>query len=166
MAQTHGYGSEACPWRIELQAGQRINITLIDFTPPTLLNGTGSAVLNATGSDNTNTTEGIHSCNQYAILTEKDPGTQHVRICGGNRRERNVYTSKTNILEIRIGTKKNEDTNKKNEDTNKKNEDTNKKNEDTNKKNEDTNNDVHFLLKYEGNMNQQQQPWFTLYYIL
>ena len=34
ISESHGYGSVACPWRIELQRGERINITLIDFTMP------------------------------------------------------------------------------------------------------------------------------------
>jgi len=34
IAESRGYGSLTCPWHIELQRGQRINITLIDFTTP------------------------------------------------------------------------------------------------------------------------------------
>jgi len=34
IAESHGYGSLTCPWRIELPEGQRINITLLDFTAP------------------------------------------------------------------------------------------------------------------------------------
>ena len=34
ITETRGYGSLTCPWRIELQRGERINITLIDFTTP------------------------------------------------------------------------------------------------------------------------------------
>ena len=32
ITQQHGYGSTSCPWRVELPTGQRVNITLIDFT--------------------------------------------------------------------------------------------------------------------------------------
>jgi len=34
ITESRGYGSFTCPWRIELQRGERINITLIDFTTP------------------------------------------------------------------------------------------------------------------------------------
>jgi len=34
ITESRGYGSLTCPWRIELQRGERINITLIDFTTP------------------------------------------------------------------------------------------------------------------------------------
>jgi len=36
IAESRKYGSFTCPWRIEQQRGQRINITLIDFTTPRL----------------------------------------------------------------------------------------------------------------------------------
>jgi len=34
ITELHSYGSLTCPWRIQLQRGERINITLIDFTTP------------------------------------------------------------------------------------------------------------------------------------
>ena len=39
ITESRGYGSLTCPWRIELQRGERINITLIDFTTPRYASG-------------------------------------------------------------------------------------------------------------------------------
>ena len=35
------------------------------------------------------------ACYQYAIVTEKTSTTKNVKICGTDRRERNVYTSRS-----------------------------------------------------------------------
>jgi len=52
------------------------------------------------------------SCYQYAIVTEKTSTTKNVKICGTDRRERNVYTSRSNVVEVRFITSANVDTDK------------------------------------------------------
>jgi len=96
MTEKHGYGTVSCPWRVELSRGERVNITLVDFTLPMLITG-----------DDASASHHGRPCYQYAILTEKWSMTRHVRVCGGEQRERNIYTSRTNSVEIRIVTKKN-----------------------------------------------------------
>ena len=52
------------------------------------------------------------ACYQYAIVTEKTSTTKNVKICGTDRRERNVYTSRSNEVEVRFITSANVDTEK------------------------------------------------------
>ena len=61
------------------------------------------------------------TCYQYAIVTEK---AKNVKICGLDRRELNVYTSRQNRVEIRFITRKNVESDK----------------------------DYHFLLQFEGEL--------------
>lgn len=93
VAEERGQGSLACPWRIELPRGERINLTLVDFSTPNADVSTDSQI-----------------CHQYALVTEKLSTTENGRVCGGDRREKHVYTSRTNTIEIRIITKKNVET--------------------------------------------------------
>lgn len=65
------------------------------------------------------------ACYQYAIVTEKTSTTKNVKICGTDRRERNVYTSRSNVVEVRFITSANVDTDK----------------------------EYYFLLQYEGRPN-------------
>ena len=102
VVETYKYGSVECPWRIEMSRGQRINLTLIDFSTPTT-----DLVSSESGSMHSRGT-----CFQYAILTERSSTTRNVRICGGERRERNVYTSRTNSVDIRFITKVDVETDK------------------------------------------------------
>ena len=91
------YGSLTCPWKVVLPRGQRINISLFDFATPIEEN----YALADTGI-----------CYQYAIVTEKTSTTRNIRVCGGTDRERNIYTSRTNALEIRIITRNNVESDK------------------------------------------------------
>jgi len=52
------------------------------------------------------------ACYKYAIVTEKTSTTKNVKICGTDRRERNVYTSRSNVVEVRFITSANVDTEK------------------------------------------------------
>ena len=61
--------------------GKRIEMTLIDF-------GVWSRQHNTV-------------CEHYANLVERSTGEQF-KVCGGNNRMQNVYTSKTSTLEIEI----------------------------------------------------------------
>ena len=99
VTETTGYGSLTCPWRVLLPRGQRINVTLLDFATPLEDNSYGSLVQPAS-----------HPCYQYAIITEKTSTTRNTRICGGQLRERPIYESRTNSIEIRIITRNNVET--------------------------------------------------------
>ena len=83
-----GCGNADTPWAIQAHPGQRINITLIDFTPDS------SRVL--TSSDGVRRT-----CRVYATVRE-GKGHRSSTICGGNGRVRTVLVSKNDAVEIRI----------------------------------------------------------------
>ena len=44
ITSQHGYGSTSCPWRVQLPTGQRVNITLIDFSTPTAAGGAAAGI--------------------------------------------------------------------------------------------------------------------------
>lgn len=97
-------GSQDKPWLIEVSHGQRINVTLVDFTtrrtrgpPPT-----GSA-----SSQDLREVDG-NACVRYVTVVEKrieekgGEGDESFVICGRQGRERHVYTSKSNVIQIQL----------------------------------------------------------------
>ena len=73
-------GSSSCPWRIELQPGQRVNITLFDFA-----------------RKRSETTK----CDfRYAVIKENGKGDTPV--CAASARETHVYTSVGHLVEIHM----------------------------------------------------------------
>ncbi len=75
-----GLGSATCPWVIKAQTGQRINITLMDFSTYIPLDG---------------------ACQVYAIVREKMPSHSQT-ICRDRVREKHVYLSQGSTLEVRL----------------------------------------------------------------
>jgi len=71
-----------CTWKIQVEVGQRVNITLYDFS------------ISHGHRDDPGT------CLVYAILQERRGGTHNV--CRGLHRERNVYTSESNQVDIQV----------------------------------------------------------------
>ena len=68
------------PWKVEVKSGQRINLTLYDFSH------------RSSPEDN--------KCRTYAIVRERSLGrTRNITLCTIDR-EKIVYTSVTNSLEI------------------------------------------------------------------
>lgn len=96
--------TNACPWRITVLPGQRINITLFDF----------NLVSRPTDRSDSGTV-----CQVYAMITEVAASTD-ITVCGGEQRQRMVYLSETNSIDIQVVTITDED------------------------------HHGHFLLKYEG----------------
>ena len=84
-------GSRSNPWHLEAPLGQRINISLIDFS--------GAATTQLVRSDIT--------CRQYGFVVEKS-NKNNVSICAPDaavngakpERERTVYSSETNSVDI------------------------------------------------------------------
>lgn len=76
-----GVGSADCPWIIQVQPGQTINVTLHDFER---------------GPQNSDI------CYVYATLKEAGRMSRSVTVCGGEERTRHVYTTTSNTLEIRM----------------------------------------------------------------
>ena len=84
--QYDGCGSASCPWLIEVQPGQKINITLYDFSDK-------SKPITNTWIPNT--------CNRFGVIKETAAPTDKP-ICKGQKRERHLYTSVSNSLEIHV----------------------------------------------------------------
>lgn len=88
VTESTGCGSLTYPWAIEAGQGQRIHLTLFDFNvasvrPVSYLQP---------------------RCPLYAVVKErlKSAETRKFEVCGGLAREKSVYTSQTNRLEIGI----------------------------------------------------------------
>jgi len=83
ITEEHGYGSQRCPWVISVPRGQRINLTLVDF-------GVASRFLDVG-----------NMCHVYAKISETRMASE-VTVCGSRTRERSIYISETNRLEVSI----------------------------------------------------------------
>jgi hypothetical protein len=127
VAVQRGLGSPNCPWRIEAEPGRRINLTLIDFATPTApdlpVPGAPGATISSGPSTEHQQPSGGGSggtapifsggavsrvCYQYATVSER-PGlvgsTMMARsfpICGGDRRERHVTVSTSNVIDLQV----------------------------------------------------------------
>lgn len=91
IAADEGYGSEACPWIIRVDQGQRVNITLFDF----------SIGEDVPGNDIHAKVHSRTYCHKYAVIREKISIRETV-VCGGDKREENVYISTQNSVEIQL----------------------------------------------------------------
>ena len=79
-------GSSKSPWIISANPGQNIHLEIIDF------NGESAS-------------SSFISCGSvYGFILERSLGINYT-ICGGQRRERTLYTSKTNSIEVHLFTK-------------------------------------------------------------
>lgn len=88
-SSTSGCGSKSHPWRLQVPAGQRINISILDFS--------GSVGLPV---------DRDVTCRQYGYIVDKS-NKKNVSICGVStpngdklQREDAVYTSLTNNVDI------------------------------------------------------------------
>ncbi len=88
-------GSSMCPWMIQAQPGQKIIITLLDFA---------LWVPNRkTTARHPPETSGI--CHIYANIKERTMAGS-VTVCGGDQRERTIYTSETDSVQIEVANMK------------------------------------------------------------
>ena len=89
-----GCGSPGTPWIIEAEPGQRINVTLMDFTRFNVAATVGQRY-------------DIRGCRNYALVRERGRN-KNVTVCASDARERHVHMSSSNTLEITITKKKEE----------------------------------------------------------
>jgi hypothetical protein len=83
VARETGLGGPECPWVIQVPAGQRINITLLDFALPTSYSRPSDV------------------CSVYATVREDVRGSRlEMNVCGGERRIKTVHLSETNRIEV------------------------------------------------------------------
>lgn len=85
VTEATGCGTSLTPWVIEMESGQTVRVELFDFN-----------VLDLSRQLSVD-----HQCPVYAVLREVlATGVRNLTVCGGMSRERHVYTSVTNRLEI------------------------------------------------------------------
>ena len=76
-----------CPWRLRVHPGQRLNLTLFDFS-------VFSSVTQISASQSS-------MCKRYASILEPLQRREQP-ICGGNERIRSVYISQGNQVDLRL----------------------------------------------------------------
>ena len=85
-----GCGSTEHPWVIQVRPGQRVNLTVYDFSLDRAYN-----------SNTMNLGAGTEVCQEYALV--QDWASAHSTIvCGGRSKEQHVLTSDSNVLEIKL----------------------------------------------------------------
>lgn len=103
-AQTLGHGRPDCPWTIAVRPGQRIQLTLIDFSadaryhvdeghrqagPP----ASAASAVDPAAPD---------FCYRYAQVSEGTSTSPRYTVCAEDSREQVVYTSSANVLNVEI----------------------------------------------------------------
>ena len=79
-------GSKSHPWRLEAAAGQRINISLLDFT----------AAMSMSAAERPRDRV---TCRQYGYVLEKW-NKRNVSVCGAEMRQSHIYISHSNNVRI------------------------------------------------------------------
>ena len=102
-----GCGTGDSPWLITLLPGQRINITIYDFTTLSdnahvISANSTSAVSDVIGSGSSADSQ-TRLCRVYATVRETN-GARAVTICGGQLRQRPAYVTLGHVAEIRLST--------------------------------------------------------------
>jgi len=108
-----GCGTGDSPWLITLLPGQRINITLYDFTTQPDAAAVAGHVLGSNSTSAGSDVAGSMSslvvdsqtrlCRVYATVRETN-GARAVTICGGQLRQRPAYVTLGHVAEIRLST--------------------------------------------------------------
>ena len=80
LTEEMSVGEAACPWLIKALPGQKVNVSLVDF-----------AVTPGVGQ----------TCHAYAIIRERSQAISKT-VCSGEERERHVYLSDSETMEIRV----------------------------------------------------------------
>lgn len=81
VTSEHEFGSSRCPWLITVSRGQRVKLVLVDFGVIYRLTDAGVV------------------CHVYARFQEPTLSTA-TTVCGSRTRERSVYVSETNQVEV------------------------------------------------------------------
>ncbi len=89
VTQESGCGTSSLPWRVTVKSGQKINISLYDFAM----------------TETKYSSPVVNQCKVYAVIRERMVNRmRNITVCGALSRERNVYLSMTNQLEIGLVT--------------------------------------------------------------
>lgn len=87
VAAARKLGTRSCPWAVVALPGQKIRLSVLDFalwTP----DGSGSRSPERSGV-----------CHIYAKVSE-DEAFSSVTVCGGDRREKEVYSAESHVIEV------------------------------------------------------------------
>ena len=87
ITEETGCGSTGCPWLLAGSQGQKIRISLIDY--------------GVSPDSQGDSLQESSVCKVYAVLKE-DTTKKSVTVCGGGKKEREVYTSQKHAVELRI----------------------------------------------------------------
>ena len=90
VTEQTGCGSGSHPWVITVKPGQKINITLYDFSMERIYR-----------HEHDTANIDVHVCHEYAVVQERLTDWSSL-VCGGINRVENVYVSKTESVEIHI----------------------------------------------------------------
>ncbi len=121
VTEETGCGSQQNPWVITAKPGQIINITLYDFGISSFVNMSSSSGITEHSRSRSSNHNGRRAsshganignsqdkraqypvyCQQYAKIEEKSIQRSTI-VCGGDRREKNIYISLTNEVEIQV----------------------------------------------------------------
>jgi len=92
-------GTQTCPWMIRAQAGQQINLTLYSFyipdrdLPPSADGGNSNS-----GGGNSQSSR----CLPHRLVVLERNRTMEIAVCSEKRRERHLYTSDGNEVNVYI----------------------------------------------------------------
>jgi len=98
----------SCPFSIEVGLGQRINLTLLNFNMAGLVIPSSGTGVHSSSSGITAEVEEESSvwrsgvCYDYATLAESLGATKQITICGGEQREKHLYESKRNTIDVML----------------------------------------------------------------
>lgn len=97
MAQTVGHGTSSCPWIITVKTGQRIRLTIFEFTMSSRYRTDVQSGAVQPGSQKVV----ADYCHLYATVSEENRSRRE-NICAVNAREYVAYTSVTNSISIEL----------------------------------------------------------------
>ncbi len=89
VTETDGYGSAKCPWVIKASPGQRVNITLVDFSQM------------GPKEDSNGKAMRPRYCREYAVLRETK-GQTSVVVCDGDPEDKHIYITDSHVVEIEV----------------------------------------------------------------
>ena len=108
-----GCGTKTQPWMLEAPAGQRINISLLDFTAAARLTSQhltrSTSHIITTSSSSSSSGSCVDENHQYGYIIDKSSVNQkNVSVCHArSNRQTHVYLSTSNTLQLFLTTKEN-----------------------------------------------------------
>ena len=105
-----GCGTGTASWRLQVLPGQRINITLVDFSWAAVPSGSGTSATRLSSSGGPATTVSVSAtaavafpvdCRVYAVVREM-PETVGVTVCGGETRAKTIFVSRSHSVDLQL----------------------------------------------------------------